>query len=198
MDPETIALFASPWGALIIFSLRIVDVSCDTMRVIFAIRGKRPIAGVLGFVQALIWIFAVGTAIQHLDSWLHILAYAGGYAMGTMVGISIERVVAYGLATVRVISRHGGVEIAEGLRDRGYGVTELAGFGREGSVEILNCVVQRAHMDEVMTIIDRFDPNAFVTVEEPKILRGGSFAVRDWKAGMPFARPGGRGSRQQV
>jgi uncharacterized protein YebE (UPF0316 family) len=190
-------LFASGAGAVLIFCLRIVDVSCDTMRVLFAIRGKRGIAGILGFVQALIWIFAVGNAVKHLDSWMHILAYAGGYATGTMVGISIERVVAYGLATVRVISRHGGVEIAEGLRDRGYGVTELAGFGREGSVEILNCVVQRAHMDEVMTIIDRFDPNAFVTVEEPKILRGGSFAVRDWKAGMPFTRPG-RGSRQQV
>src|SRR6185503_3615414 len=98
------AAFASPWGALLIFCLRIIDVSCDTMRVIFAIRGKRPIAGVLGFVQPLIWIFAVGTAIKHLDSWLHILAYAGGYSMGTVVGITIERAVAYGLSTVRIIS----------------------------------------------------------------------------------------------
>ena len=43
------AAFASPWGALLIFCLRIVDVSCDTMRVIFAIRGKRGIAAMLGF-----------------------------------------------------------------------------------------------------------------------------------------------------
>ena len=190
-------LFASPTGALLIFCLRIVDVSCDTMRVLFAIRGKRGIAGLLGFFQALIWIFAVGNAVKHLDSWLHIIAYAGGYAAGTMVGITIERIVAYGLATVRVISRHGGVEIAEGLRERGYGVTEMAGFGREGSVEILNCVVQRAHLDEVMAIIDQFDRDAFVTVEEPKILRGGSFAVREWKMGSAFARPGG-GTRQRV
>ena len=40
--------------------------------------------------------------------------------------------VAYGLATVRIASLHGGVEIAEALRERGYGVTEMAGFGREG------------------------------------------------------------------
>ena len=183
--------FAPPWGALLIFALRIVDVSCDTMRVLFAIRGRRGIAGALGFLQALIWIFAVGNAVRHLDSWMHILAYAGGYAAGTMVGITIERAVAYGLATVRVISRHGGVEIAEALRERGYGVTELAGFGREGSVEILNCVVQRAHLDEVMAIIDQFDPDAFVTVEEPKILRGGSLAAREWKMASPFARAGG-------
>jgi uncharacterized protein YebE (UPF0316 family) len=177
--PALDAAFASPYGALMIFCLRIVDVSCDTLRVLFAIRGKRPIAGVLGFFQALVWIFAVGTAVKHLDSWMHVLGYAGGYGMGTIVGITIERSIAYGLATVRVISRHGGVEIAEALRERGYGVTELAGHGREGHVEMLTSVVQRSHIDEVMGIIDMFDRDAFVTVEEPKILRGGSFAERE-------------------
>ena len=195
--PDIGEIFASPWGALLIFSLRIVDVSLDTMRVLFAIRGKREIAGVLGFFMALTWIFAAGNAMKHLDSILHVLGYAAGYSMGTMVGITIERVVAYGLAAVRIISRHGGVEIAEALRACGYGVTESGGFGREGKVEIISSVVQRAHMAEVLEIIDQFDPNAFVTVEEPKILRGGSFALREWKMGSPFARPGG-GTRQRV
>ena len=188
MPPEVVSVFATPLGALLIFALRIVDVSCDTMRVIFAIRGKRGIAACLGFFQALIWIFAVGNAVKYLDSWLHILGYATGYAAGTMVGITIERAVAYGLTAVRIVSRHGGVEIAEALRERGYGVTEFAGYGREGGVEIVNSVVQRAHLDEVMQIIDRFDPQAFVTVEEPKILRGGSFATRDWRSGTPLER----------
>jgi uncharacterized protein YebE (UPF0316 family) len=188
MDTELGAIFASPYGALMIFCLRVVDVSCDTMRVIFAMRGKRLISGVLGFFQALIWIFAVGTAIRYLGSWLHILGYAGGFAMGTMVGITIENAVAYGLATVRIVSRHGGVEIAEALRDRGYGVTEFAGFGREGKVEIVNSVVHRSHLDEILAIVDRWDSTAFVTVEEPKILRGGSFAVKEWKVGTSMGR----------
>src|ERR1041384_4900400 len=104
------AAFASPWGALAIFLLRIVDVSCDTMRVIFAIRGKRGIAAMLGFVQALVWIFAVGNAVRHLDSILHVFGYAGGYAMGTFVGVTIERMIAYGVATVRVVSTRAGIE----------------------------------------------------------------------------------------
>lgn len=181
------ALFASPWGPVAIFGLRIIDVSLDTMRVIFAIRGKRGIAALLGFFIALVWIFAVGNAVKHLDSLWHIVGYAAGYATGTFVGITIERAVAYGLSTVRVISRHGGVEIAEGLRERGYGVTEQSGYGREGSVEIVHAVVQRAHLEDVMAIIDRFDPAAFVTVEEPKILRGGSLAARAWTV-APLAR----------
>jgi len=197
MFADFAALLASPAGAILIFLLRIVDVSCDTLRVLFAIRGKRGIAGILGFFQALVWIIAVGNVVKHLDSWLHVVGYAGGYAMGTVVGITIERLLAYGLNTVRIVSLHGGVEIAEALRERGYGVTELAAFGRDGKVEIVNSVVQRAHLDEVMAIVDRFDPQAFVTVEEPKILRGGSFAEREWRVVTPLTRWSWR-SRQRA
>jgi uncharacterized protein YebE (UPF0316 family) len=176
------ALFASPWGALLIFALRIVDVSLDTMRVIFAIRGRRDLAAVLGFCMALVWIFAVGNAVKHVDSILHILGYAGGYATGTFVGITIERMVAYGVAMVRVISAHGGVEIAQALRDRGYGVTEVAGYGREGRVEVLFAAVNRSHLDDVMEIVNKWDEGAFVTIEEPKDIRGGLLRTREWPA----------------
>jgi uncharacterized protein YebE (UPF0316 family) len=175
------ALFASPYGALAIFCLRIVDVSCDTMRVIFTIRGKRAVAASLGFVQALVWIYAVGNAVKHLDSPWHVFGYASGYAMGTFVGITIERAIAYGVATVRVVSKHAGVEIAEQLREAGYGVTEFPGFGRDGGVEIINSVVHRSHLNQVLAIVERWDPEAFVTVEEPKVLRGGLLAERAWR-----------------
>src|SRR4051812_46879159 len=103
---DVTAFMGTPWGALAIFALRIVDVSCDTMRILFAVRGKRLVAGALGFVQVLVWPFAVGSALQHLNSWLHVLGYAAGYATGTMVGITIEQAVAYGLAVVRITSPH--------------------------------------------------------------------------------------------
>src|SRR5437763_12133129 len=160
------ALFASPWGALLIFGLRIVDVSCDTMRVIFAIRGKRGIGAMLGFVQALVWIFAVANAVKHLDSILHVIGYAGGYATGTFVGVSLEQAIAYGVATVRIVTRQAGAEIANALRQRGYGVTEYPGLGRDGSVEIVHSVVQRSHLSDVLAVVNAKDQDAFVTVEE--------------------------------
>src|SRR5919199_5468448 len=172
------SLFALPWGPFVIFGARIVDVSLDTGRVLSAVRGNRAAAAGLGFFQALIWIIVVGNAIKHLDSAWHVLGYAAGFAAGTLIGITIEGALAYGLSTVRIVSQHGGAEIAEALRQRGYGVTEIPGRGREGQVQIVNSVVQRQHLDEVMGIVERLDPHAFVTVEEPKILRGGSIAER--------------------
>lgn len=190
------ALFASPWGPLLIFGLRIIDVSLDTMRVIAVIRGKRGIAAALGFVQALVWIVAVGNAVKHLDSIWHVLGYAGGFAAGTFIGVTIERTLAYGVAMVRVVSQHSGVEIAEALRERGYGVTEYPGFGRDGAVEIVNCVVQRSHLEEVTVMVRQWDPHAFVTVEEPTVLSGGSIAARDYRLASPLTR--WRKGRQRV
>ena len=171
-------LFALPWGPLVIFAMRIVDVSLDTMRVLSAVRGHRWVAAGLGFFQALIWIVVVGNAIRYLDSVWHVLGYAAGFGAGTLVGISIENALAYGVATVRVVSRDGAGAIALALRQRGYGVTELDGQGRDGRVEIVNSVVQRQDLEEVMRIVDRWDPGAFVTVEEPRLMRGGSVARR--------------------
>ena len=182
------AIFASPWGALLIFLLRIVDVSCDTMRVIFAIRGKRGIAAMLGFIQALVWIFAVANAVKHLDSILHVIGYAGGYATGTYVGVSLEQMIAYGVATVRIVTKQAGAEIADALRQRGYGVTEYPGLGRDGNVEIVHSVVQRGDLTDVLTIVNAKDRDAFVTVEEPKVLSGGIIPSREWTVGGRMAR----------
>lgn len=178
MTPELTALFALPWGPLLIFGLRIIDVSFDTARVLAVVRGSRAAAASLGFVQALIWIVAVGNAINYLNSWYHILGYAAGFATGTMVGMTIERAFAYGLSQVRIVSQYGGVEIAEALRERGYGATEVPGYGRDGGVEIVHSVVQRQHLTEVVRIVDQWDSKAFVTVEEPRVLRGGLLARR--------------------
>lgn len=181
-------LIGSAWGPIFIFLFRIADVSCDTMRVILAVRGKRVIAAILGFFQALIWILAVGTVIKHLDSVPHVIAYAAGFGMGTFVGVTIENAVAYGLATVRIVSAVGGVEIASALRDAGFGATEFPGYGREGKVEIVNTVVRRSEIDKVLGIVEKWDTKAFVTVEEPRVLKGGSFATRERSALTKWTR----------
>jgi uncharacterized protein YebE (UPF0316 family) len=167
------ALFASAWGPLVIFCLRIVDVSLATLRMLLAVRGFKMVAPFIGFFEVLIWILAVGTAIRHLDSPLHLIGYAGGFATGTLVGLMIEERMALGMANIRVVSRHGGVELAEALRERGFGVTEFAGQGREGHVEVLDAVLRRRDLPTALREIDFWDPDAFVTVQEPRAIHRG-------------------------
>ena len=69
-------------GALLIFALRIVDVSLGTLRIGMLVRGKRRLAGVLSFFESLIWLVAAAQVLGKLESPIQFVAYAGGYATG--------------------------------------------------------------------------------------------------------------------
>lgn len=173
-----VELFSGPFGPLLIFTLRIFDVSLATSRMLLAVRGNRVVVPVIGFFESLIWLTAVSAAIGSLNSPVHVLAYAGGFATGNVVGLWVEEKMALGLSTVRIISRHGGVELAEALRERGFGVTEFAGQGREGVVEVVYTVCKRRQVPKVLEEVGVWDPEAFVTVESPKEIRRGWMLAR--------------------
>jgi uncharacterized protein YebE (UPF0316 family) len=167
------ALFAGPYGPLVIFGLRVVDVSLSTVRILLAVRGHKLIVPFIGFFEVLIWVFAVGNAIRFLDSGWHVLGYAGGFATGSIVGLLIEQRLAIGYATIRIVSRHAGVEMADALRGLGFGVTEFAGQGRDGRVEVVYTVCLRRDIPRVIAEVERWDAQAFITVEEPREIRWG-------------------------
>jgi uncharacterized protein YebE (UPF0316 family) len=173
-----IELFGGPFGPVLIFTLRIFDVSMATSRLLLSVRGDRVVVPILAFFESLIWLVAVGAAVRSLNSPLHVLAYAGGFATGNLVGLWVEEKMAFGLSTVRIISRHGGVELAEALRDSGFGVTEFAGHGREGLVEVVYTVCRRRQVPRVLEQIAVWDADAFVTVESPKEIRRGWMMAR--------------------
>ena len=73
-------------GALLIFLLRIVDVSLGTLRVMYMVRGERAKTVPLAFVESGVWVFAITRIVKQVDNPLNMLAFAAGYAAGTMVG----------------------------------------------------------------------------------------------------------------
>jgi uncharacterized protein YebE (UPF0316 family) len=167
------AIFSGPFGPLVIFGLRIFDVSFSTVRILLSVRNQRIAVPIIGFFEVLIWLLAAGNAIRHLESGWHVLGYAAGFSSGTMVGLWIEEKLAIGLGTMRIITRRTDAQLATNLRALGCGVTEFMGQGREGKVEVVYTVVQRRSIPRVLDEVERLDPEAFVTVEEPREIRRG-------------------------
>ncbi len=167
------------WAALlsaaIIFGLRVVDVSIATVRILAIIRGQRLMAWLLGFFQALVFVVAIRQIFANLDNLWNMIGYAAGFATGTVVGMALESWLAMGYAHMRIISPGRGTILAERLRDAGFAVTEVAGRGRHGTVNILNLTVPRKQAAEVRRIVTDFDPKAFITVEDVRPLRRGYF-----------------------
>jgi len=159
--------------ALGIFILRIGDMSLDTIRLLYVVRGRKRLAWILGLFQSLIFVVAISTVLTHLENPLNVLGYAAGFATGNVVGMIIEERLAIGYVLVTVISPLRGAVIAEKLRTSGYAVTEISARGRDGMVSMLNCSVRRKETDDVETIILEADPQAFITADDVRPLRCG-------------------------
>jgi len=171
--PDIDFLFAGPLGPLVIFLLRIVDVSLSTVRILLAVRGRKLLVPIIGFAEVLVWLVAAGNAIRHLDSPWHVLGYSAGFAAGTSVGLWLEEKLAIGIAMMQVITQHTGAGLADGLRALGCGVTAYTGQGRQGPVEVVHTVVARRQIRTVLREVERWDPDAFITIEEPREIRRG-------------------------
>lgn len=166
-DNEWFGTIAIP---ILIFILRIADVSIGTIRIIFVARGNRLVAPMLGFFEVFIWVLAISNIIQHLDNWLNYFAYAGGFATGNYVGMKIEERLAVGVSLVRVITKKELPSLSIKLNEKGYPTTLLDGHGRDDDVSIIYTIVKRKNLPEVIDLIKRSNPKAFFTVEDIRFI----------------------------
>jgi uncharacterized protein YebE (UPF0316 family) len=158
-------------SALSIFLMRIADVSLGTLRIGFLVRGKRRLAGLFGFFESLIWLVAAAQVLSNLDSVWKFIAYAAGYATGTMMGVSIERWLAMGTSLMRVVSTIDTPDTSAALREAGYYVTEINAKGRDGDVRVSFTVLPRRREQAALKIITSINPSSFVTFEATTPMR---------------------------
>ena len=152
--------------ALLIFCMRIADVSIGTVRTIYTIRGHRAVAAGLGVIESGIWILAVSKAVELMrhNPWA-MIGWAFGFGAGTFSGITIERWIATGHILMRVISLKRAAELRTALHAQAVGMTALPGEGRAGDVQVLFVVAPRRRGKELLKIVQEIDPEAFITVD---------------------------------
>lgn len=153
---------------LLIFVARIGDVSMNTLRIMFMMNGKKSIVPLLGFFEALIWLLAIGQIFQNVDNPISYLAYAGGFATGTFVGMTLEEKLAIGRVLVRVITPEPHPDLLDFMKEKNYRFTNVGGEGRFGKVNLLFTVMKRDTLHEFIAKVKEVDEKAFYTIESVK------------------------------
>lgn len=168
------------WVLLPLFILvaRAVDVGLSTIRIVFIAQGRRLQAAMIGFFEALIWLAVIGQILHNLRNPLCVLAYAAGFAIGNLLGLSIEQRLAMGMQVVRVITPPPAAPLVEALGRRGFGATIVEARGARGPVEILFTVVRRSDVPLVLGLARRHDPDGFVSVEDVRSAALGTIRER--------------------
>jgi uncharacterized protein YebE (UPF0316 family) len=164
---------------LLIFFARVVDVSFGTLRIVYIAKGRRFIAPLLGFVEVLIWLLAIGQIIKNLNNVACYIAYAGGFATGNFMGIWIENKLALGTQVLRIITSRDAIDLINNLKNKGYGVTLLDAEGSQGPVRMIFTIIKRKNLTEVIELIQTYNPKAFYSVEDVRMAREGIFPTTD-------------------
>ncbi len=157
---------------LIIFASRATDVSLGTLRSVLANKGMKKMVPFIGFFEVLLWLFAISTVMKNLSNFMCYLGWAGGYATGIYIGLSIEERLAIGTQVIRVFTQEDITKLIESLVEKNYSYTILDGEGKKGAVKLIFIVVKRKNVKDVTEIIHRFSPNAFYSIEDIKRAKG--------------------------
>ncbi len=162
-------------AGLFVFCMRLIDMSLDTIRLLFVMRGRKLLAGAIGAAQAAVFILAVSAVLSGPLNPFTVVGYALGFGAGVIVGMFAEERMAIGYAMMRAYSPSSGKEIAAALRQAGYAATEIEARGKDGRMTVVNTIVARRDVQAVRRVIDSVDGSAFVTVDEQRSLHGGFF-----------------------
>jgi len=153
---------------LLIFLSRIIDVSLDTLRIVFISKGNKNVAPFLGFFEILIWLVAITRIMQNLDNITCYIAYAGGFATGNYIGLKIEERLAIGIQMIRIITQKSSTPLITELREKGFVLTSVIAEGQTGEVHLIFLIVQRQRIAEIIELINKFNPKAFYAIEDVK------------------------------
>ncbi|MBN2403165.1 MAG: DUF2179 domain-containing protein [Spirochaetes bacterium] len=171
---------------LYIFFARIIDVSLGTIRIILISQGHRKLAPVLGFIEILIWLTAIGKALNNLTGIYSYFVYAGGFAAGNYVGMLLESKLSIGFQSIRIITSQKVTALPMMLKDEGFDISIVNGRGSKGGIFIIYTVARKRHVKKIINITNELEPNAFITIENVQSHRSGFVSKK--KAFTVFGR----------
>ncbi len=166
---------------ILIIVMQFIIVPLTTLRTIFVVKGRVSLASILGGIEALIYVISLSIIFSDLSNYANMIAYALGYAGGVILGGKVEQKLAIGYRTVNVSLMNKNDGLIETLRNHGFGVTVFEGEGRGGEKRYrIDILVKRNREQELMELLEKEAPKAFVVAYEPTNLKGG-YLVKSMK-----------------
>ncbi|MFA5527514.1 MAG: DUF2179 domain-containing protein [Peptostreptococcales bacterium] len=158
---------------LLILCIQLTYVPIMTLRMIFMVKNKTGIAALLGFTDSLIYVFGLSLIFTGERKPIELLVYAMGFGIGILIGGAIENKLAIGYNNIMVNLLWRNDDLIHYLREEGFGVTLYEGEGRDSKRYRLDILTKRSREDELIKIIEKYEPKAFIICYEASKFKGG-------------------------
>jgi len=155
---------------LSVFFCRILDVSLGVVRTIMSVKGKSFSASVIGFIEVLIWFLIVKNALNSDVGGIYVaLAYASGFATGTLVGGYLASKFIKTKVNVQIITSSRNADMLKTISQNGFPATVLKASGIIGdSSEKYMLIIEILGRDfnKLKNLVLSLDNQAFIFVNE--------------------------------
>lgn len=151
-----------------IFFARILDVSLNTVRTTFVLRGKTGIVAIIAFFEITVWFLVARTALNTELNVFIVLSYSGGYTMGTIIGTIVTDKFIKKNVEIMVVSTK--IRNLKFIKDDGYGVSIL---NRSKTQVVFLVSTNKKRLDELVELVKKKDSKAFITIKETRTIING-------------------------
>jgi len=149
-----------------IFIARAINVSLGTIRVVFVSKGFKYYAPIIGFFEAIVWLFAIAQVVNDITNMWLVLAYGLGFSAGTYAGIIIEEKLSLGKVRLRLIVRTNYDEVINALQAKEYLLTIVKADYRKDNARIISLLVKRNEVKKVIHAISKINEKIFYSIED--------------------------------
>ena len=151
---------------LIIFILKIIENSLATLRLILVSNGKKWLGAFLLFTTSIIWIVSSHIAIIDINISM-VLIFSVGSLLGSYIGSILEEKMAIGNNMLICITQK---QMSEILRQNGYIITKIEGYGKDSKKEVLFVILKRNQNKDLISLVRSLDQESIIVSEHTNIL----------------------------
>jgi uncharacterized protein YebE (UPF0316 family) len=142
--------------------LAVGGVTLWTVRVAVTARGSRALAAALAATEAMLFIVAFSQLMSGFHSPHRVIAYGIGVAIGTILGLTLDRRLNPQLSRVDIVDPTG--LVASAVEDDGWPFTRSTGHGSAGSVAVLSVVTPDTRVPDLLDLVTGTGASTFWTV----------------------------------
>ncbi|MBU0680436.1 MAG: hypothetical protein KKD73_03345 [Proteobacteria bacterium] len=148
---------------VLIICVRTISIAFGSLRDIYRLQKQIVVVIATSVIEVSLWLVIISRALEQIRTEpLYAIIYGIGFAIGSVLGVLLEKNIPLGNAEV-VFFAPKDLALAKVIHDNGFAATTLQGRGLKEDIDVIFCYVQKREVRHLQNILPK-DGRLFYTI----------------------------------
>ncbi len=148
---------------ILIICVRTLSITFGSLRDIYGLQKQIMVVIGTSMIEVSLWLVIISKALEQIRSEpVYAIIYGTGFALGSVLGVLVEKNIPLGNAEVIFFSPKD-VALADVIHENGFAATTLEGRGLRDNIDVIFCYVQKREVRHLQNILPK-DERLFYTI----------------------------------